>query len=146
MVDFFGFLIVGPNVIVGPRSAGAITPPPRHVQWYYPPTPTPASPYHHETSMPYYGYAPATYFPATDVTYNHKLGYTGRAYMSGGHYVMYPSQGAHTLMPMYPMYPYHHQSQAMGLPAQFLSAGPMTAAPAIYSKPTQIAPTPGTVG
>ncbi|KAJ0465670.1 putative RNA recognition motif domain, nucleotide-binding alpha-beta plait domain superfamily [Helianthus annuus] len=141
----------GPNVIVGPRSAGAITPPRSHVQWYYPPTPpTPASPYHHhQHAVPYYGYAPATYVAATDVSYNHKLGYTGGAYMSGGHYsVMYPNQatvGAHTLMPMYPMYPYH-QSQAMGLPAQFFcaptSAGPMTAAPAIYSKPTQIAPTP----
>lgn len=64
--------------------------------------------------------------------------------MSGGHYsVMYPSQasvGAHTLMPMYPMYQYH-PSQAMGLPAQyFTSTGPITAAPAIYSKPTQVLP------
>ncbi|KAI3520080.1 hypothetical protein L2E82_32361 [Cichorium intybus] len=145
----------GPNVIVGPRSAGAITPPPSHVQWYYPPTPTPASPYHHhhQAAMPYYGYAPATYVATTDVSYNHKLGYTGGAYMNGGHYShVYPSQatvGAHTLMPMYPMYQYH-QSQAMGLPAQFFcaptSTGPMTAVPAILSKPTQIAPTPGTVG
>ncbi|KAK1409543.1 hypothetical protein QVD17_36069 [Tagetes erecta] len=142
----------GPNVIVGPRSAGAITPPTSHVQWYYPPTPTPASPYHHhQAAVPYYGYAPATYVAATDVSYNHKLGYTGGAYMSGGHYsVMYPSQaasvsvGAHTLMPMYPMYQYH-PSQAMGLPAQYFcgptSAAPIAAAPAaIYSKPTQVLP------
>ncbi|KAI3793403.1 hypothetical protein L1987_36022 [Smallanthus sonchifolius] len=84
-----------PNVIVGPRSAGAITPSSSHVQWYYPPTPTPASPYyhHHQTAVPYYGYAPATYVATTDVSYNHKLGYTGGAYMSGGHYsLMYPSQ------------------------------------------------------
>ncbi|PWA99525.1 RNA-binding (RRM/RBD/RNP motifs) family protein [Artemisia annua] len=140
----------GPNVIVGPRSAGAMTPQPQgHVQWYYPPTPTPASPYHHhhhhQAAVPYYGYAPATYVATTDVSYNHKLGYTGGAYMSGGHYShVYPSQAAHTLMPMYPMYQYHHQSQAMGLPAQYFcaptSAGPMTAVPAILSKPTQIAP------
>ncbi|KAK9061235.1 hypothetical protein SSX86_018415 [Deinandra increscens subsp. villosa] len=127
----------GPNVIVGPRSGGAITPPPNHVQWYYPPSPTPASPYHHHAAVvPYYGYAPATY----------KVGYSGGAYMSGGHYsFMYPSHatvGAHTLMPMYPMYQY----QAMGLPARFFcpprSGGPIATAPAIYSKPTQITPTP----
>ena len=68
--------------------------------------------------------------------------------MSGGHYShVYPSQAAHTLMPMYPMYQYHHQSQAMGLPAQYFcaptSVGPMTAVPAILSKPTQIAPSQG---
>lgn len=140
----------GPNVIVGPRSAGTITPPPSHVQWYYPPTPPPASPYHHhQAAVPYYGYAPATYVATTDVSYNHKLGYTGGAYMNGGHYShVYPSHatvGAHTLMPMYPMYQYHHQSQAMGLPAQFFcaptSAGRIAAVPALLSKPTQITPT-----
>ncbi|KAK9049051.1 hypothetical protein SSX86_031981 [Deinandra increscens subsp. villosa] len=136
----------GPNVIVGPRSAGAITPPPSHVQWYYPPTPTPASPYHHhhQAAVPYYGYAPATYVAATDVSYNHKLGYTGGAYMSGGHYSH--MLGAHTLMPTYPVYQYH-PSQAMGLPAQFFcaptSAGPIATVPAILSKPTQIPPAPG---
>nr|XP_043634059.1 probable RNA-binding protein ARP1 isoform X2 [Erigeron canadensis] len=142
----------GPNVVVGPRSAGVITPPPNHVQWYYPPTPTPASPFHHhhphQNTVPYYGYAPATYVATTDVSYNHKLGYTGGAYVTGGHYShVYPGQatvGAHTLMPMYPMYQYHHQSQAMGLPAQIFcaptSAGPVSTVPAILSKPTQITP------
>ncbi|XP_071734558.1 probable RNA-binding protein ARP1 isoform X2 [Rutidosis leptorrhynchoides] len=144
-----------PNVIVGPRSGGAITPHTSHVQWYYPPTPTPAASsyhhhHHHQAAVPYYGYAPATYVAAADVSYNHKLGYTSGPYMSGGHYShhVYPSQatvGSHTFMPMYPMYQYH-QSQAMGLPAQFFcgptSAGLMSAVPAIYSKPTQIAPSP----
>ncbi|KAI7751205.1 hypothetical protein M8C21_021274 [Ambrosia artemisiifolia] len=137
----------GPNVIVGPRSAGSVTPPPppSHVQWYYPPTPPPASPYHHQ-AMQYYGYAPAAYVATTDVSYNHKLGYTGGTYMSGGHY-MYPSGGHYS--PTYPMYQYH-PSQAMGLPAHFFcgptSAGPIATVPAILSKPTQIAPAPGTVG
>lgn len=79
LIFCFGFdIIVGPNVIVGPRSAGAMTPPPGHVQWYYPPTPTPASPYHHhhhhQAAVPYYGYAPATYVATTDVSYNHVSG------------------------------------------------------------------------
>ncbi|XP_076915522.1 putative RNA-binding protein ARP1 [Bidens hawaiensis] len=138
----------GPNVIVGPRSAGAMMspPPPSHVQWYYPPTPTPVSPYHHQAAVPYYGYAPAAYVATTNGGYNHKLGYTGGAYMSGGHYShMYPSGPA---MPTYPMYQYH-PSQAMGLPAHFFcaptSVGPIATVPAILSKPTQIAPAQGTI-
>ncbi|KAL9995725.1 putative RNA recognition motif domain, nucleotide-binding alpha-beta plait domain superfamily [Helianthus debilis subsp. tardiflorus] len=134
----------GANVIVGPRSgsAGTVTPPPvSHVQWYYPPTPPPppASPYHHQATLPYYGYAPAAYVATTDVSYNHKLGYTGGAYMSGGHYShMYNGHYS----PTYPMYQYH-PSQAMGLPAHFFcapTAGPIATVPAILSKPTQIAP------
>ncbi|KAL8240006.1 hypothetical protein R6Q59_000115 [Mikania micrantha] len=137
----------GANVIVGPRSAGPITPPSSHVQWYFPPTPSPASPYHHQAAVPYYGYAPATYVAATDVSYNHKLGYTGGAAYMSGHYSNMLS--AATYMPTYPMYQYH-PSQAMGLPAQFFcaptSGGPIATVPAILTKPTQIAPTPGILG
>uniref|UniRef100_A0A803LZ98 RRM domain-containing protein n=1 Tax=Chenopodium quinoa TaxID=63459 RepID=A0A803LZ98_CHEQI len=88
---------------------------------------------------------------AADVGYNHKLSYSGGAYINGGHYPqMYPGQammaGANTLMPIYPFYPYsnhhqqhHHQAAAMGLPAhiyQPTSSGPITAQPPIISKPT----------
>ncbi|KAL8193219.1 hypothetical protein R6Q57_027123 [Mikania cordata] len=70
----------GQNVIVGPRYAGAITPPLSHVQWYHSSTPTPASPYHHhQTAMPYYRYAPATYVATTHVNYNHVSGFRSPA-------------------------------------------------------------------
>ncbi|KAM1182759.1 hypothetical protein ACFX14_001132 [Malus domestica] len=110
-----------------PRSASNTTPPPQrgsngggarsmspapanHVQWYYPaPTGTPTTtPFHHQhhQAVPFYGYSP-TYI-APDMSYPHKVGYTGRAYMNG-HYSaqVYPAQpmvGHNTLMPMYPLY------------------------------------------
>ncbi|KAJ0102356.1 hypothetical protein Patl1_06177 [Pistacia atlantica] len=67
---------------VGPRSTSAA--PANHVQWYYPPG-TPTAPFHHQhhQPVPFYGYSP-TYI-ATDVSYNHKLSYTGGSYMNG-HY------------------------------------------------------------
>ncbi|KAJ4845893.1 hypothetical protein Tsubulata_026860 [Turnera subulata] len=137
----------GPSV--GPRSASPA--PANHpVQWYYQ-AGSPASPYHHHQhhqAIPYYGYTP-TYI-ATDISYNHKLSYTGGSYMNGHFSQVYPGQpivGANTLMPMYPLYHYHHQSQAMGLPAHIFpptTAGPITTVPTIMSKPASIAPPPNT--
>ncbi|VVA12313.1 PREDICTED: RNA-binding [Prunus dulcis] len=155
-----------------PRSASTTTPPPppppqrgsngggarsmspapaNHVQWYYPaPAGTPATPFHHQhhQPVPFYGYSP-TYI-AADMSYNHKLGYTGGAYMNG-HYSpqVYPGQpmvGPNTLMPMYPLYHYHHQSHTMGLPAHIFpptTAGHVAAVPTIMSKPASIAPNTG---
>lgn len=78
-----------------------------------------------------------------------KLSYNGGGYMNGHFSQVYPSQammGGNTLMPMYPYYHFHHQSQTMGLPAHMYSpaaAGPMNAVPALISKPTSIPPTAG---
>lgn len=116
-----------------------------HVQWYYP-AGTSATAFHHQ-AVPYYGYSP-TYI-ATDLSYNHKLSYSGGSYMNGHYTQVYPGQamvGGNTLMPMYhhPLYQYH-QSQTMGLPAHMYpstgAAGPMaTMGPALISKPTSMAP------
>ncbi|XVF23711.1 hypothetical protein REPUB_Repub13aG0063300 [Reevesia pubescens] len=136
---------------VGPRATSAA--PANHVQWYYP-AGTPAMPFHHQhhQAVPFYGYSP-TYI-ATDISYNHKLSYTGGSYMNGHFSQVYPAGqaivGANTLMPMYPFYHYH-QSQAMGLPATHMfpptTAGPINtipAAAAIMSKPAAaIAPNSG---
>ncbi|KAA8539363.1 hypothetical protein F0562_026055 [Nyssa sinensis] len=127
---------------VGPRSASPA--PASHVQWYYP-AGTPASPFHHQhhQPVPFYGYSP-TYI-ATDISYNHKLSYTGGSYMNGHFPQVYPGHpmvGTNTWMPTYPVYPYH-QSQTMGLPPHMYSptaAGPMTAVPALISKPASMAP------
>ncbi|XP_024029303.1 probable RNA-binding protein ARP1 [Morus notabilis] len=129
---------------VGPRSMSPA--PANHVQWYYP-AGTPAAPFHHQQhhAVPYYGYSPT--YVATDISYNHKLSYTGGTYMSGHFSQVYPGQpimGANTLMPMYPMYHYH-QSHTMGLPAHMFpttTAGPISTGPAIISKPASIAPNP----
>ncbi|XP_057981874.1 probable RNA-binding protein ARP1 [Malania oleifera] len=148
----------GSNVGVGRRSASPA--PANHVQWYYAAAGTPPSPYHHHQphhAVPFYGYSPT--YVATDMNYNHgaqKLGYTtGGSYMNGGHYsAVYPGtgqamMGANALMPMYPLYHFHHQAQAMGLPAHIFppsTAGPMAAAPPLISKPASMAaPTTGTV-
>ncbi|KAJ6429023.1 hypothetical protein OIU84_020626 [Salix udensis] len=71
----------GPNIIAGPRSTPAT--PANHVQWYYPAGSAAASPYHHQhhQAVPFYGYSPA--YIATDISYNHKLSYTGGSYMNG---------------------------------------------------------------
>lgn len=134
----------------GPRSTSSV--PANHVQWYYP-AGTPASAYHHHhqhhQAVPFYGYSP-TYI-ATDISYNHKLSYTGGSYMNGHYSQLYhhPGQsmvGANALMPMYPFY-HFHQSQTMGLPAHVFpptTAGPMTTVPALISKPASMAPTPST--
>lgn len=86
------FGLLGPNVNVGPRSTGTITPPlpPSHVQWYYPPTP--ASPYihrqYHQTAVPYYGYAPATYVATTNGSYNHVSGFSSATFIPiNAHYM-----------------------------------------------------------
>ncbi|KAM3251113.1 putative RNA-binding protein ARP1 isoform X2 [Capsicum annuum] len=138
----------GPNV-VGPRAYSAS--PASHVQWYYPArapqaaAPAPASPFHHQhhhQSLPFYGYSPA--YIATNMNYNHRLSYTGGAYMNENFSPVYPGQammGGNTLMPMYPYYHFHHQSQTMGLPAHMYSptaAGPIAAVPALMSKPTTV--------
>ncbi|KAI9157412.1 hypothetical protein LWI28_022164 [Acer negundo] len=128
---------------VGPRSTSA-APPANHVQWYYP-AGTHATPFHHHQqqhhhhhqAVPFYGYSP-TYI-AADVSYNHKLSYTGGGSYMNGHYPqVYQGQPiGNTLMPMYPLY-HIHQSQTMGLPAHIYpptNAGPMTTVPAIISKP-----------
>ncbi|KAJ8544140.1 hypothetical protein K7X08_028651 [Anisodus acutangulus] len=139
----------GPNV-VGPRANSAS--PGSHLQWCYPPAApqaaAPASPFphqHHHQPLPFYGYSPA--YIATDMNYNHKLRYTCGAYMNGHFSQVYPGQpmmGGNTLMPMYPYYHFHHQSQTMAVPAHVYSptaAGPMTAVPALLSKPTSVPPT-----
>ncbi|XP_012073748.1 probable RNA-binding protein ARP1 isoform X2 [Jatropha curcas] len=130
---------------VGPRSTSSA--PVNHVQWYYP-AGSPAAPFHHQhhQAVPYYGYTPT--YVATDVSYNHKLSYTGGSYMNGHFSQVYPGQpimGANAVMPMYPLY-HFHQSQTMGLPAHIFpptTAGPITTVPTIMSKPPSIAPSPG---
>ncbi|XP_010067262.2 probable RNA-binding protein ARP1 isoform X2 [Eucalyptus grandis] len=131
--------------IVGPRSM-ASTPANHQMQWYYP-AGTPALPYHHQhhQAVPFYGYSPA--YIATDMNYNHKVSYTGGAYVNAHYSQMYPSQAMMPMYPLYPHYPHHHQSHTVGLPAhvfQPASAGPMTAVPALMSKPASIA-APNTV-
>ncbi|KAA8534330.1 hypothetical protein F0562_031843 [Nyssa sinensis] len=133
----------------GPRSTPSA--PASHVQWYYP-AGAPASPFHHQhhQAVPFYGYSP-TYI-AADISYNHKLGYTGGSYMNGRFSQVYPGQhvvGANALMTMYPLY-HFHQSQNIGLPPAHIypptAAGPITTVPALISKPTSMAPNTGTVG
>ncbi|XP_059666128.1 probable RNA-binding protein ARP1 isoform X2 [Cornus florida] len=117
-----------------------------HVQWYYPPAAAATTPYHqnHHQAVPFYGYSP-TYI-AADISYNHKLSYTGGSYMNGHFSQVYPGQpmmGANTLMPMYPLYHYHQSHTAARLPPQIYSpspAGPMTTVPTIISKPASMAP------
>ncbi|KAI5648791.1 hypothetical protein M9H77_34796 [Catharanthus roseus] len=137
---------------VGPRATSAA--PANHVQWYYPAGPpaaaaAAASPFHHQhhQAVPFYGFRYSPTYIATDMTYNHKLSYTGcGSYMNGHFSQVYPSQpmvGANTLMPMYPLYHFHHQSQTMGLPAHIYSPtthGPIPSVPALISKPTSITP------
>ncbi|KAJ9539951.1 hypothetical protein OSB04_026457 [Centaurea solstitialis] len=150
-----------PNVIVGPRSAGAMTPPP-------PSTSQPRAvvlstnastgvtlppPHHQAAAVPYYGYAPATYVAATDVSYNHVKARVYRwglhewrallACISGACY----GGCAHTDADV----PYVSISSSISSngPAGPLllcptSAGPIAAVPALLSKPTQI--TPATAG
>ncbi|KAI3734790.1 hypothetical protein L6452_14269 [Arctium lappa] len=130
----------GPNMNVGLRSAGTVTPPPppppSHVQWYYQPTPSPYI-HRHQTSVPNYGYGPATYVGGTNVGYNHKIGY-----MNGGAYTqVYQGQGmvgASALVAMYPQNHYNNQAAA----GSYYGPGPMAAVPAILSKPKRISPTP----
>ncbi|CAA3033689.1 probable RNA-binding ARP1 isoform X2 [Olea europaea subsp. europaea] len=131
------------GVNVGPRATS--TAPANHVQWYYPAgAPTPPMFYHHQhhQAFPVYGYSPT--YMATDMNYNHKVGYTGGTYMNGHFSQVYPGQpmmSSNALMPMYPLHHFHH-SHTMGLPARIYSptvAGPIPTVPALMSKPTSIA-------
>ncbi|KAG8645203.1 probable RNA-binding protein ARP1 isoform X2 [Manihot esculenta] len=132
---------------VGPRSASSALA--NHAQWYYP-AGSPASPFHHQQhqAIPFYGYTP-TYVP-TDISYNHKLSYTGGSYMNGHFSQVYPGQpimGANAMMPVYPLY-HFHQSQTMGLPAHIFPVPTNTSVatvPTIMSKPPSLAPSPETV-
>ncbi|XP_038891950.1 probable RNA-binding protein ARP1 isoform X2 [Benincasa hispida] len=131
----------------GPRTTSATATPGNHVQWYYP-AGTHPTPFHHQPHqpVPFYGYSPSPTYIATDISYNHKLGY-----MNGHYTQMYPGQamvGANTLMPMYPLYHYH-QSHAMGMPAHIFPPSPTTAGPfaavppsSIMSKPASVGPNP----
>ncbi|KAJ9175556.1 hypothetical protein P3X46_014101 [Hevea brasiliensis] len=127
---------------VRPRSTSSA--PAHHVQWYYP-AGSPASPFHHQhhQAVPFYGYTPT--YVATDVSYNHKLSYTGGSYINGHFSQVYPGQsiiGANAVMPMYPLY-HFYQSQTMGLPAHIFpptTAGLINTVPTIMSKPPSIAP------
>ncbi|KAF2284504.1 hypothetical protein GH714_025898 [Hevea brasiliensis] len=86
-------------------------------------------------------------YVATDISYNHKLSYTGGSYMNGYFSQVYPGQpimGANPAMPMYPFYKFH-QSQTMGLRAHIFpptTAGPLTTVPTIIPKTPSIAPSP----
>ncbi|XP_022748025.1 probable RNA-binding protein ARP1 [Durio zibethinus] len=142
---------------VGPRVTSPAPAP--HVQWYY----LTASPFRHQhhQAVPFHGYSPA--YIATDISYNHKLSYSGGSYTNGHISQVYPAGqamvGANALMPMYPFYHYH-QSQTMGFPAAThifpRTAGPINTVPAaaaaaataaIISKPAAlIAPNSGTTG
>ncbi|KAJ9553483.1 hypothetical protein OSB04_017528 [Centaurea solstitialis] len=143
----------GPNnVNVGPRSAGTVTPPlpplqpPRsHVQWYYPHTPAAyIHRNHHQTTVPYYGYGPATYVGGTNVGYNNKIGYMSGAYITGGaHTQVYPGQAMVGAGAFVAMYPLHHYNQAAV--GSYSGPGPRPAVPIILSKPKNISPTPGTI-
>ena len=82
----------------------------------------------------------------TDALVGQKLCYgSGGAYMNGQH--VYPRQaivGGNTLMPMYPLYQYHHPTETIGVPAhhnfyQTAPWVPMT----IMSKPSSIVPHTG---
>ncbi|KAF7146992.1 hypothetical protein RHSIM_Rhsim03G0122600 [Rhododendron simsii] len=144
---------------VGARSVSPV--PASHVQWYYPAgtPPTPFRQQHHQ-AVPFYGYSPTPTYIASDMSYNHKVGYTGgggsytNMNMNGQFSQVYPGQaamvgGGNALMPMYPLYHFHHHSQTMGLPAAAhiysptaAAAGPIPTVPALISKPTpMMAPT-----
>ncbi|KAF6150542.1 hypothetical protein GIB67_030343 [Kingdonia uniflora] len=130
----------------GPRSTSSPppVPQPRQVQWYYPAatgTPTASPFHHHHHAVPYhpYGYSPA--YITADMSYNHKLGYTGGSYVNGHYSHVYPGQGmmsANTMMPVYPIYPYHQSHTMGGVPSHVypaISAGQVTTIPTIISKP-----------
>ncbi|CAN1174182.1 Probable RNA-binding protein ARP1 [Linum perenne] len=135
---------------VGARATLAANQHHQVMQWYYPAAgsaPQPAFPHHHHHAVPFYGYTP-TYI-AADMSYNQKLSYGGGAYMNAGQYGQV--YGQHNTMPMvqqpmmYPLYQFHHQSQAMGLPAHYyaLTTTAAAAIPAIVSKPgSMVAPPP----
>lgn len=75
----------------------------------------------------------------------------GGAYMNGYNmshvYPRHAIVGANTLMPMYPVYQYHHPTETIGVPAQtFYQTAPWHLGPApvgIMSKPSSIIPHTG---
>ncbi|OVA09926.1 RNA recognition motif domain [Macleaya cordata] len=113
----------------GTRSTSSV--PSNQVQWYYP-TGAPASPFQHHHAIPLHAYGYSPTYIATDFNYNQKVSYSGGSYMNG-HFTQVYQGGQGAMMPVYPYYQFHHQSQTMGVPAHV--AGPMTTAPALISKP-----------
>lgn len=144
----------GSNSVVVVKNNAPTTPANNQVQRYYNPVGTTASPFHHQT-LPFYGYAPTYIVTDANYNYNQKLCYgNGGAYMNGYNmshvYPRHAIVGANTLMPMYPMYQYHHPTETIGVPAQtFYQTAPWHLGPApvgIMSKPSSIIPHTGTVG
>ncbi|CAN1257929.1 Probable RNA-binding protein ARP1 [Linum perenne] len=137
---------------VGARATLAANQHHQVMQWYYPAAgsaPQPAFPHHHHHAVPFYGIRYTPTYIAADMSYNQKLSYGGGAYMNTGQYGQV--YGQHNTMPMvqqpmmYPLYQFHHQSQAMGLPAHYYAPTTTAAAaiPAIVSKPgSMVAPPP----
>ncbi|KAI3995222.1 hypothetical protein MKX01_032024 [Papaver californicum] len=128
---------------VGPRSTAAA--PANRIQWYYP-AGNPATPYHHQHAVPYHPYAYTPTYIAAD--YNPKVGYNGGSYMNGHFSQVYPGGhgmvSANTMMPVYPYYQYHHQTQ-MGVPAAHMYPTTTASVPTIISKPPSMAPNSGRV-
>ncbi|TKY64183.1 RNA-binding protein ARP1 [Spatholobus suberectus] len=138
----------------GVLKNNASSTPPTHVQPYYHPVGTPILPFHHHT-LPFYGYAPTYIVTDINYNYNQKQCYgSGGTYMNGHHLShVYPRQaivGANTLMPIYPLYQYHHPTETIGVPAHnFYQTAPWHLGPAptgVMSKPSSIIPHAGTVG
>ncbi|CAN1257936.1 Probable RNA-binding protein ARP1 [Linum perenne] len=135
---------------VGARATLAANQHHQVMQWYYPAAgsaPQPAFPHHHHHAVPFYGYL--LLYPDPIPETGLKLSYGGGAYMNTGQYGQV--YGQHNTMPMvqqpmmYPLYQFHHQSQAMGLPAHYYAPTTTAAAaiPAIVSKPgSMVAPPP----
>ncbi|XP_020275682.1 probable RNA-binding protein ARP1 isoform X2 [Asparagus officinalis] len=116
-----------PVVVPAHQPAGRRTvsnaPPP---QWYYAPAagtpqPPPSAVHHYPAVLPYYAAGAAYGYPPsymTDLGYNPKLSPTATAgsYVQGQYYPAAAQGGMvapSAMMPYYPMYPYHHHSQAM---------------------------------
>ncbi|CAN1257934.1 Probable RNA-binding protein ARP1 [Linum perenne] len=139
-----------PRSNVGARATLAANQHHQVMQWYYPAAgsaPQPAFPHHHHHAVPFYGYL--LLYPDPIPETGLKLSYGGGAYMNTGQYGQV--YGQHNTMPMvqqpmmYPLYQFHHQSQAMGLPAHYYAPTTTAAAaiPAIVSKPgSMVAPPP----
>ncbi|CAJ1950613.1 unnamed protein product [Sphenostylis stenocarpa] len=150
-----------------PRSSSTASPPPQpqggsnsaavknnaaanHVQPYYHPMRTTAMPFHNQP-LPFYGYTPTYIVTDINYNYNQKLSYgNGGAFMNGQQLShVYPRQGivgGNTVMPVYPLYQYHHPTETIGLPAHSFYPTTPWAPFTIISKPSSIIPHTGTVG
>ncbi|KAK8464992.1 hypothetical protein PHAVU_010G122000 [Phaseolus vulgaris] len=147
-----------------PRSSSTASPPPQpqggsnsgvvknnaagnHVQPYYHPLRTTAMPFHNHP-LPYYGYTPTYIVTDMNYNYNQKLSYgNGGAYLNGQQLShVYPRQGivgGNTVMPVYPLYQYHHPTETIGLPAHNFYPTAPWAPFTIISKPSSIIPHTG---